>query len=106
MLGHAAPEILHPDDYQGVASAFLKALREGSNFTVARMKAKDGSYRWFHIRFSRLNPDDETSGAVATSARDITEQQRLTEALEGTRRMESLGPTWPTFCAPPSARRR
>ncbi len=91
MLGHAAPELLHPDDYQGVASAFLKALREGSNFTVARMKAKDGSFRWFHIRFSRLDPSDESSGAVATSARDITEQQRLTEALEGTRRMESLG---------------
>jgi PAS domain S-box-containing protein len=91
VLGRAAPELVHPDDYQTIAQAFLKALQEGSTFTVARLKAKDGNFRWFHIRFSRTDPQSGVPGTVATSARDITEQQRLTEALEGTRRMESLG---------------
>ncbi len=91
VLGQAAPELVHPDDYQSLARAFFKALQEGSTFTVARLRAKDGSYRWFHIRFSRIGPESQVAGTVAVSARDITEQQRLSEALEGTRRMESLG---------------
>jgi PAS domain S-box-containing protein len=91
VLGHTAPEIVHPDDLQSIGAAFLKTLAQGSSFTVARLKAKDGSYRWFHIRFSRMNPGSQAGGTIATSARDITEQQRLSAALEGTRRMESLG---------------
>ncbi len=91
LLGRAVPELLHPDDYQGVAKAFLKTLEDGASFTVARLATKDAGHRWFHIRFSRTAPDSDLPGAVATSARDITEQQRLTEALEETRRMESLG---------------
>jgi PAS domain S-box-containing protein len=90
LLGRSAPEIVHPDDLQGISAAFLKTRELGSSFTVARLRAKDGSYRWFHIRFSRTE-DAQAGGTIATSARDITEQQRLSEALEGTRRMESLG---------------
>jgi two-component system, cell cycle sensor histidine kinase and response regulator CckA len=91
VLGQAAPELVHPDDYESLARAFLKALQADSTFTVARLRAKDASYRWFHIRFSRIDPESQVAGTVAVSARDITEQQRLSEALEGTRRMESLG---------------
>jgi PAS domain S-box-containing protein len=91
LLGRASSELLHPDDCNGVAEAFSKALAEGASFTVARMACKDGSYRWFHIRFSPTVPGFGLPGAVATSARDITEQHRLTQALEETRRMESLG---------------
>ncbi|MDF3070240.1 MAG: sensor protein [Polyangiaceae bacterium] len=91
LIGRASPNLVHPEDYQGVADAFSKALADGTSFTVARLTCKDGSYRWFHIRFSRTEPDSALPGAVATSARDITEQQRLTIALEETRRMESLG---------------
>jgi PAS domain S-box-containing protein len=91
VLGRSAPELVHPDDYQSAARAFSKALQEGSTFTVVRLKTKDGSFRWFHVRFSRTDPGSQVAGTVATSARDITEQQRLSEALEGTRRMESLG---------------
>ncbi len=89
-LGRAAPELVHADDYGSVTDAFSKTLQHGSAFTVARLQAKDGDYRWFHIRFSRID-STLAGGAVAISARDITEQQRLSEALEGTRRMESLG---------------
>ncbi|RYZ10320.1 MAG: PAS domain S-box protein [Myxococcales bacterium] len=91
LLGRASPELLHADDLQGVTQAFSRALSEGASFTVARLASKDGSYRWFHIRFSRTEPNSALPGAVATSARDITEQQRLSQALEETRRMESLG---------------
>jgi PAS domain S-box-containing protein len=90
-LGRAAPELVHPDDYRAISESFLKTLQVGSAFTVARLQARDGEYRWFHIRFSRIGEGSDVGGTVATSARDITEQQRLTEALEGTRRMESLG---------------
>lgn len=90
-LGKAAPEIVHPDDYPGLSEAFLKAIREGAAFMVARLKARDESYRWFHVRFSRIEPSADKPGAIAVSSRDITELQRLSEALEGTRRMESLG---------------
>ncbi len=91
VLGQAVPERVHPDDYSGIARSFSKALSDGAASTVARLRAKDESYRWFHLRFSRLEPPTQAGGAVAVSARDITEQQRLSEALEGTRRMESLG---------------
>ena len=90
-LGRSSPELVHPDDLHAMGEAFLKTLQEGQAFTVGRLQQHDGQYRWFHIRFSRIAPGAELGGTVATSARDITEQQRLSEALEGTRRMESLG---------------
>lgn len=90
-LGRAVPELVHPDDIRAIGEAFLKTLQGGAAFTVTRLQARGGEYRWFHIRFSRIGEGSELGGTVATSARDITDQQRLTEALEGTRRMESLG---------------
>jgi PAS domain S-box-containing protein len=90
-LGRSSPELVHPDDLQAMGEAFQKALQEGQAFAVGRLQQQGGHYRWFHTRFSRIAPSAELGGAVATSARDITEQQRLSEALEGTRRMESLG---------------
>ncbi len=90
-LGQAAPELVHPADYEGVTRAFEKAQRDGAAFVVARLKARDEGFRWFHVRMSRIEPGSDMAGAIAVSARDITELQRLSEALEGTRRMESLG---------------
>jgi PAS domain S-box-containing protein len=91
VMGRAAASLFHPDDARVGADALSKALRDGTSFAVARLASKDGSYRSFHIRFSRTEPGSGLPGVVATSARDITEQQRLTQALEETRRMESLG---------------
>jgi two-component system cell cycle sensor histidine kinase/response regulator CckA len=89
-LGQAAPELVHPDDYASLVQAFGKGRQDGSAFVVARLKARDG-FRWFDVRLSRIEPGSDTAGAMAVSARDITEQHLLSEALEGTRRMESLG---------------
>ncbi|MGC4092993.1 MAG: ATP-binding protein [Polyangiaceae bacterium] len=91
IVGRPTPELIHPEDLEATGAAFLSTVAEGKATAVARVKAADGSYRWFHIGLSRMNAEAGEQGIIAVSARDITEQRELSEALEATRRMEALG---------------
>lgn len=91
ILGRSTPELLHPEDLGAAGSAFMIALEHGKATAATRVRAASGSYRWFHMSMSRIEESEEESGIIALSARDISEQRELSEALEATRRMEALG---------------
>jgi PAS domain S-box-containing protein len=91
LLGKVAPELIHPDDLSMVSASFHKTLTEGKGAAVARIRTVDGSFRWFHVGMSLVEQAEGQGGVVAMTAHDITEQRELSEALEATRRMESLG---------------
>ncbi len=94
LVGQQSPELVHPDDLSQVGEAFARALSRGDTVTtITRLQTASGAYRWFHLSFSSVPGASLPRGesAVAVSARDVTEQRELSEALEETRRMEALG---------------
>jgi two-component system cell cycle sensor histidine kinase/response regulator CckA len=91
LLGKTTTEFVHPDDLPLLSASFRKALVEGKGAAVTRIRMAEGGYRWFHVGMSRVDQEEGQGGVIALSARDITEQRELSEALEATRRMESLG---------------
>ncbi|HVJ18359.1 MAG TPA: ATP-binding protein [Polyangiaceae bacterium] len=91
LVGQTTPELVHPDDLPLLQAAFIKALGGEPATAVARLRAANGEYRWFHVGLSGLSNLEVGEPGVAVSARDITEQRELSEALEKTRRMEALG---------------
>lgn len=49
-------KVLHPQDAEFVSSDLLVKLQTGSPFEYeARLKRKDGKYRWFHYRLSPMS---------------------------------------------------
>src|SRR5689334_18055644 len=57
-LGVGWLEVVHPDDRERVRAAWLRALREGTNYRAdMRMRRHDGAYRWFEARASALRDD-------------------------------------------------
>ncbi len=93
IVGRQSPEIVHPEDMPVLQAAFLRALAGETVSAVGRLRAASGEYRWFHVGFSGVSRlgEGDGGGGVAASARDVTEQRELAEALEQTRRMEALG---------------
>ncbi len=94
LVGQQSPELVHPDDLMHVGEAFARSLSRGDTVTtLTRLQTASGDYRWFHLSFSSVPGAALPTGerAVAVSARDVTEQHELSEALEETRRMEALG---------------
>jgi PAS domain S-box-containing protein len=89
LIGRTAPELWHPDDRLSVQSAFHASLEGQARELVSRMASKDGTSRTFHVRMVRVDLDGLAHVAIA--ARDITQLQRLTAEIEGTRRMDALG---------------
>jgi PAS domain S-box-containing protein len=69
--------IVHPDDQRAVVAIFASALEDGPSLRAfdCRMRAKDGSYRWF--RWNAV-PDQET-GAFYAVGSDV---QELREAAD------------------------
>jgi len=54
--------IVHPDDVEGVAQKFSKALQAGISFEdVHRLRRQDGEYRWHHARGEPLR---DTEGRI------------------------------------------
>ena len=74
---------LHPDDLAGVRQAFAQAAQTlGSGEALARVRTKDGVYRWFRGRFT-VWPDARGKAAVLVGALcDVHEHVLGTEALK------------------------
>ncbi|HZT54588.1 MAG TPA: ATP-binding protein [Burkholderiaceae bacterium] len=74
---------LHPADLAGVRQAFAHAARTLSTGEAqARVRVKDGSYRWFRGRFT-VWPDASGKPAILVGALyDVHEQVVATEALK------------------------
>ncbi|HXF26862.1 MAG TPA: ATP-binding protein [Bryobacteraceae bacterium] len=82
-------EVLHPDDRERATAAWEKSLRDLSPFEAEyRLRAKDGSYRWFQTRgVSVLNQGGEALYWAGTST-DIQDRKAAEEALS--RHVEAL----------------
>jgi diguanylate cyclase (GGDEF)-like protein/PAS domain S-box-containing protein len=92
LLGYKPDELLaasplslgHPDDLERM-HATLEAVRKPhapASTLVYRLRAKDGSYRWFE---THTNPIRDNAGDLLrfyTSARDITDRVELEQKLE------------------------
>ena len=85
LVGFQCLTFIHPDDASraGVEFEFLK--RTGATQTDLRIRAQDGSYRWY-------NWTGVTEGDVLYAAgRDITARKELEEALRQRQKMEAVG---------------
>jgi PAS domain S-box-containing protein len=74
---------LHPDDLATVRQAFAHATQTlGTGEAQARVRVKDGSYRWFRGRFT-VWPDAHGKAAILVGALyDVHEHVIATEALK------------------------
>lgn len=92
--GHGAGwrEVVHPDDAQRTAAAWRRSVACGSSYEVVhRIRAADGTYRWF---LSRALPAHDERGRVTRwlgTATDIDDRVRAEEALrEADRRKDEF----------------
>jgi PAS domain S-box-containing protein len=69
-------DVLHPDDHEGVGAKWMQLLQHPSapiRGDQARVKHKDGSWRWIEANFdNRLN--DSTLHGIVGNIRDITDR--------------------------------
>ncbi|HEX4139369.1 MAG TPA: PAS domain S-box protein, partial [Candidatus Methylacidiphilales bacterium] len=75
--------ILHPDDLQRCVDRWNDSLKTGRGYEIEyRLKAKDGSYRWF---MGRAFPMRDENGAILQwvgNCHDIDDQKRARDELE------------------------
>jgi diguanylate cyclase (GGDEF)-like protein/PAS domain S-box-containing protein len=76
--------IVHPDDLEVCLEEWRSALLAGKPYDVEyRLRAKDGSYRWF---ICRANPIRDSAGKVVKwfgTCTDIESQKKNQQVLEG-----------------------
>jgi PAS domain S-box-containing protein len=77
LLAQPTMDLVHPDDRAATQAAYnMLALESPAIKFENRFRCKDGSYRWFSWASSR-----DSSGAVYSMARDVTEAKRSHELL-------------------------
>jgi diguanylate cyclase (GGDEF)-like protein/PAS domain S-box-containing protein len=83
LQGSAWSDIVHPDDIDSCFSRWQNALRTGESYDVEyRLRAKDGSYRWF---LGRANPIRNAEGEIVKwfgTCTDIENQKQNQQVLE------------------------
>ncbi len=81
LVGTANSELVHPDDREGTIAKFVE-LREKPEIPVvfeARMKRKDGVWRWMGVRGTNMI-NDPAVGAIVMNFRDVSERKELEKA--------------------------
>lgn len=87
--------ICHPDDIPIITKEFGEALQhpgEAINVTPARMRHKDGNWRWFEGTITNML-HDPAIGGIVDNFRDVTENVKTREKLERTYELAKIG-TW------------
>jgi PAS domain S-box-containing protein len=83
MQGSQWKEVVHPDDVDNCTVKWQAAIRTGESYnTEYRLRAKDGSYRWF---VGRANPIRDAKGAIVKwfgTCTDIESQKQNQQILE------------------------
>ena len=73
----------HPDDQAGAWKAWYKAVQTGELYEIeSRIRAADGSYRWFLMRGKPFRDSDGTIHKWFGTCTDIHEFRRTREDLE------------------------
>ena len=77
LLGTMAIELLHPDDRDAVAAAFIEQLAAtGEPGPLEyRLRRRDGSWRWIESIATRQT-DNPAIGGLLVNGRDVTERRR------------------------------
>jgi formate hydrogenlyase transcriptional activator len=74
---------VHPDDSDQLQSKWVRALSGGVGFeNEQRIRAKDGSYRWFLVRYNPVRGSDGTVARWHIASTDIEGQKRREENLQ------------------------
>ncbi len=75
-------EVLHPDDRERASAAWEESLRDLSPFDAEyRLRAKDGSYRWFQTRGAALLNQEGQALYWAGVSTDIQDRKAAEESL-------------------------
>ena len=80
LVGCTAADITHPDDLAGAMRTRALLVELGASQLRARVRHKDGSYRWMDIR-ARTEPDDQGEDVMLSSWRDVTDEVAALEAV-------------------------
>jgi PAS domain S-box-containing protein len=73
---------VHPDDHELVSSSAAMARLFNRAYTVdARLRGRNGVYRWFRIRSAPTFEGEKVVGWVGTNT-DIDESRKMSDALE------------------------
>lgn len=84
--GDVWPHILHPDDLAEVQTVWGEAIERGSNFErTARIRHRDGSYRWTVIASAPLRGADGRIKAWYGVNTDIDALRKAEQALDRSR---------------------
>jgi len=76
-------QVLHPQDAEVVTKDLPKKLQSGSPFEYdARLKRKDGQYRWFHYRLSPVSDEQGRITRWYAAGTDIDDRKLAEERLQ------------------------
>ncbi len=82
----ALAKIFHPDDLERVLSQRRRAIAGGGEWEVeARVRRKDGDYRWFLIRFNPLRDEQGRIFRWYGTRTDIEDRKQAEDALHQAR---------------------
>ncbi len=79
IVGRYAAEFIHPDDLADFGKLAERLIETRTGQNVARMRMKDGSYRWFEGR-SQLTDDGHIIGLLRDATREREREIELEEA--------------------------
>lgn len=85
LVGAYVSQLTHPDDLAELGAAVERLAAHGSSENVARMRMKDGAWRWFEAR-AQVTED----GLIVGSMRDATAERARAEELDEARRTRLL----------------
>ncbi len=79
-LGHGWQEVIHPDDREPAMARFRTVVEQGRVYGHEyRIRAIDGSYRWFLVRAGQVHDDVEQVSHCYGAVTDIDDLRRLQE---------------------------
>ena len=98
-LGKSNFDIVHPEDLEGILTAFSEGLTANRRVTAeSRARHADGHYIWLETVGDLLRDDQGNATAVVMSSRDVTgrkqaeeEKRKLEEHLQRMEKLESIG---------------
>ncbi len=77
------PQVLHPHDAEKVTKELPEKLQSGSPFEYeARLKRKDGQYRWFHFRLSPVSDEQGRIRRWYAAGTDIDDRKLAEQRLQ------------------------